>query len=123
MNIKVFLFRSIGIYSIFMGALFASMTISKYVADFIAQEQGAIITYEPLYPQLMVVELVYFGSVSWLIIGGLLSFKKDSEFRAITLLIAQMIIEFLSGFTIGMYFVPVTAVLTISLIGYNLIKS
>jgi hypothetical protein len=123
MNIKGFLFRSIGIYSIFMGAFFVIGSIYHYVVDFMEQEQGAIIVIEPLHLEQIVVLLFSIGSVSWLIIGGLLSFKKDSEFRAITLLLTQMIIEFLTGFTIGMYFVPVTVILVVSVIGYNLIKS
>jgi hypothetical protein len=54
--------------------------------------------------------------VFWLIIGGLLLFKKYSGVIALTLIITQIIVEFLSGFTVGMYFVPVTAMLFISLI-------
>jgi hypothetical protein len=127
MNIKGFLkgilFRLIAIYSIFIAVLFASITINQYVADFIAQEQGAIITYGPLYPQQIAVELFYFGLLSWLTVGGLLSLKKDSEFMAITLLIGQMFIEFLAGFTIGLFFMPVTFVLIISLIGYKFITA
>ncbi len=119
MNIKGLLFRSIGIYSILMGAYFIIREIDHYVELRALMDQGAIIVEEPLYLEQIVVLLFSIGSISWLIIGGLLSFKKDSEFRTITLLIAQMIIEFLSGFTVGMYFVPVTFVLVISLIGYK----
>jgi hypothetical protein len=106
-----------------MGAYFIIREIDHLVELRALMDQGAIIVEEPLYLEQIVVLLFLIGSISWLIIGGLLSFKKDSEFRAITLLIAQMIIEFLSGFTVGMYFVPVTFVLVISVIGYKLIKS
>lgn len=123
MNIKGILFRSIGIYSILIGAYVIIRQIEHYVELRALMDQGAIILEQPLYLEQIVVLLFLIGSISWLIIGGLLSFKKDSEFRAITLLIAQMIIEFLSGFSVGMYFVPVTFVLVISLIGYKLIKS
>ena len=127
MNIKGILFRLIGIYSILMGAylgaLFIIGKIKHYVELSALRNQGAIIYEQPLYLEQIVVLLFLIGSISWLIIGGLLSFKKDSEFRAITLLIAQMIMEFLSVFSVGMYFVPVTFVVVISVIGYKLIKS
>ncbi len=123
MNIKGILFRSIGIYSILMGAYFIIIEIDHYVELRALMNQGAIIVEEPLYPEQIVVQLFSIGSISWLIIGGLLSFKKDSEFRAIILLIAQMIMEFLTVLSVGMYFVPVTFVLVVSVIGYKLLFS
>lgn len=72
--------------------------------------------------QILILSIVIV-TVSWLIIGGLLSFKEDSEVMTITLLITQIILEFLSGFTIGMFFLPGSVVLIISVIGYNLIRN
>ncbi len=105
MNIKVFLFRLIGIYSLIMGIFYA--TVISYTYRYAAL------------PQILIASIVII-TVSWLIIGGLLSFKKYSEILELTLIITQTIIEFLSGFTIGMFFVPVTVVLIISLIGSKL---
>ncbi len=120
MNIKGILFRSIGMYSILIGAYVIIRQIEHYVELHALTEQGAIIVEEPLYLEQIVLILFLIGSISWLIIGGLLSFKNDSEFRAITLLITQMIMEFLTVLSVGMYFVPVTFVLIISLIGSKL---
>lgn len=108
MNIKVFLFRLIGFYSIIMGIFYATVLSYTY-------RHTAL-------PQILILSIVII-SVSWLTIGGLLSFKKYSGVLALTLIITQIIIEFLSGFTIGLFFVPVTIILIISEIGYNLIKS
>ncbi len=122
MNTKGFLFRLIGLYSLILGVLFVIGQIEHYVELRALMEQGAIIVEEPLHPEQILILLLAKGSISWLVIGGLLSFKKQSEVMTITLLITQIIIEFLSGFTVGMYFVPVTFVLVISLIGYDLIN-
>jgi hypothetical protein len=108
MNIKVFLFRLIGLYSIIMGIFYA--TVLSYTYRYAAL------------PPILILSIVII-SVSWLIIGGLLSFKKYSGILALTLIITQIIIEFLSGYTIGLFFVPVTVILIISEIGYKLIKS
>ncbi|MCZ7382156.1 MAG: hypothetical protein O8C64_11390 [Candidatus Methanoperedens sp.] len=123
MNTKVFLFRLIGLYSLILGVLFVIGQIEHYVELRALMEQGAIIVEEPLHLEQIVLLLLANGSIFWLVIGGLLSFKKHSGVIAITLLITQIIVEFLSGFTVGMYFVPVTFVLVISLIGYDFINS
>ena len=123
MNTKGFLFRLIGLYSLILGVFFVIVQIEHYVELRALMEQGAIIVEEPLHPEQIVILLLAKGSIFWLVIGGLLSFKKQSEVIVITLLITQIIIEFLSGFTVGMNFVPVTFVLVISLIGYEFIKS
>lgn len=121
MNTKGFLVWLIGLYSLIMGVFFVVGQIEHYLELRALMEQGAIIVEEPLYLEQTVVLLLADCSIFWLVVGGLLSFKKQSEVMAITLLITQIIIEFLSGFTVGMYFVPVTFVLVISLIGYNLL--
>ncbi len=108
MNTKSILFRLIGLYSIIMGLNYAALISDAY-------------THHHLPP--IVLASIVIITVSWLVIGGLLSFIKYSGILALTLIIAQMIIEFLSGFGIGMYFVPVTFVLVVSIIGYKLIKS
>ncbi len=107
-NIEGLLFRLIGLYSIIMGLNYAAIISDTY-------------THHALPP--IVLASIVIITVSWLVIGGLLSLIKYSGILALTLIITQMIIEFLSGFGIGMYFVPVTAILIISEIGYNLIKS
>ncbi len=123
MNTKGFLFRLIGLYSLILGGLFVIGQIEHYVELRALMEQGAIIVEEPLHLEQIVLLLLANGSIFWLVIGGLLSFKKQSDVMTITLLITQIIVEFLSGFTVGMYFVPVTFVLIISLIVYNFINS
>ncbi len=122
MNTKGFLFRLIGLYSLILGGLFVIGQIEHFVELRALMEQGAIIVEEPLHLEQILILLLADGSIFWLVIGGLLSFKKQSEVIAITLLITQIIVEFLSGFTVGMYFVPVTFVLVISLIGYKFIN-
>ena len=108
MNTKGFLFRLIGLYSIIMGVIYA--TVLSYTYTKIALPQIALVS-------------IVIVTVSWLVIGGLLSFKKHSGVIAITLLIAQIILEFLSGFTIGMFFLSGSVMLIISLIGYDFINS
>jgi hypothetical protein len=122
MNTKGFLFRLIGLYSLIMGVFFVIGQIEHFVEMHALMEQGAIIVEEPLHPEQTVVLLLANCSIFWLVIGGLLSFKKQSDVLTITLLVTQIIIEFLSGFTVGMYFVPVTFVLVISLICYYFIN-
>ncbi len=121
MNAKGFLVRLIGLYSLILGVFFVIGQIEHFVELRALMEQGAIIVEEPLHLEQILILLLADGSIFWLVIGGLLSFKKQSEVIAITLLITQIIVEFLSGFTVGMCFVPVTFVLVISLIGYNLL--
>ncbi len=126
MNTKGFLFKLIGLYSILMGAGFVIGQIEHYVELRVLMEQEAIIVEEPLHLEQTVILLLAYSSIFWLVIGGLLSFKKHSGVIAVTLLITQIIVEFLSGFTVGMYFVPITFMLVISLIGligYDFINS
>jgi hypothetical protein len=107
MNTKGFLFRLTGLYSLIMGVIYVS--VLSY-------------TYTHAAPQI-VLEFMVIATVSWLVIGGLLSFKKHSKIMAISLLISQIILEFLSGFTIGMFFLSGSVMLIISLIGYDFINS
>jgi hypothetical protein len=123
MNTKSFLFRLIGLYSIIMGVLYFIGPIRSYVVQRAIVVQGAIIEIESLHLEQIVVLLFFIGSVSWLVIGGLLSFKKHSQVMAITLLISQIIIEFLSGSTIGLFFLSGSVVLMFSLISYDFINS
>ncbi len=123
MKQKGFLFRLIGLYSLILGVLFVIGQIYHYVVLRALMEQGAIIEIEPLHLEQIVPLLFSIGSVFWLVIGGLLSFKKQSEVMTITLLITQIIAEFLSSFTIGMFFLSGSIVLIISLIGYDFINS
>lgn len=123
MNTKGFLFRLIGLYSLILGVLFVIGQIEHYVELRALMEQGAIIVEEPLHPEQIVLLLLANGAIFWLVIGGLLSFKKQSEVMAISLLITQITLEFLSGFTIGMFFLSGSIVLIISLIGYDFINS
>jgi len=123
MNTKFFLFRLIGLYSLILGVLPVIGLIYNYVVPRALIEQGTIIVIEPMHLEQIVVQYFFNGSVFWLVIGGLLSFKKPSGVIAITLLIAQIIAEFLTGFTIGMFFLSGSVVLIISLIGYNFINS
>ena len=108
MNTKSFLFRLIGLYSIIMGVIYA--TVISYTYTHVAL------------PQIVLVLIIIIG-VSWLVIGGFLSFKKYSGVLGITLLITQIILEVLSGFTIGLFFLSGSVVLIISLLGYDLINS
>jgi len=108
MNTKGFLFRLIGLYSIIMGVIYA--TVLSYTYTQVALPQIALVS-------------IVIVTVSWLVIGGLLSFKKHSGVIPITLLITQIILEFLSGFTIGMFFLSGSVMLIISLIGYDFINS
>jgi len=123
MNTKGFLFRLIGLYSLILGVLPVIGLIYNYVVQHALMEQGEIRVIEPLHLEQIVVQYFFNGSVLWLVIGGLLSFKKPSGVIAITLLIAQIIAEFLTGFTIGMFFLSGSVVLIISLIGYDFINS
>jgi hypothetical protein len=107
MDTKGFLFRLIGLYSLILGVIYA--TVLSY-------------TYTHAAPQILL-EFIVIATVSWLVIGGLLSFKKHSEVMTMTLLTTQLILEFLSGFTIGMFFLSGSVVLIISLIGYDFINS
>ena len=108
MSTKGFLFRLIGLYSIIMGVIYA--TVLSYTYTQVALPQIALVS-------------IVIVTVSWLVIGGLLSFKKHSGVIPITLLITQIILEFLSGFTIGMFFLSGSVMLIISLIGYDFINS
>ncbi|MDO8725565.1 MAG: hypothetical protein Q7J35_05820 [Candidatus Methanoperedens sp.] len=123
MNTKSFLFRLIGLYSLILGVLFVIGQIEHYIELRVLMEQGAIIVEEPLHIEQIVLLLLANGSILWLVIGGLLSFKKHSKVIAISLLITQIILEFLTGFTIGMFFLSGSIVLAISLIGYDFINS
>jgi len=80
MNTKGFLFRLIGLYSIIMGVIYA--TVLSYTYTQVALPQIALVS-------------IVIVTVSWLVIGGLLSFKKHSGVIPITLLITQIILEFL----------------------------
>lgn len=91
-----------------MGVIYA--TVLSYTYTQVALPQIAL-------------ESIVIVTVSWLVIGGLLSFKKHSGVIPITLLITQIILEFLSGFTIGMFFLSGSVMLIISLIGYDFINS
>lgn len=109
MNTKGFLVMLIGSYSILVGVIYATVIVLGY-------------TYKHAAPQLGL-EFIVIATVSWLVIGGLLSFKKHSGVITITLLITQIILEFLSGFTIGLFFFSGSVMLIISLIGYDFINS
>ncbi len=118
MNAKVFLFRLIGLYSIIMGMIYSTIILFGYYYQYVNNTT----TY---YVSFVGIILGYIALISaiWLIIGGTLLFKKYSGILAASLIITQIIIEFLSGFTIGIFFLPVTVILIIAEISYILISS
>jgi hypothetical protein len=134
MNVKVFLFRLIGIYSIIMGTLYTFIMLFGYFYQYIYYQyvyqhfnSGSTIVYynsnnfSNNFIGIILGFIILLCAI-WLIIGGL-SFKKYSGILMTSLIIAQIIIEILSGFSIGLFFMPVTVIIIISEIGYILISS
>ncbi|VVB87448.1 Uncharacterised protein [uncultured archaeon] len=115
MNIKILLFRLIGFYSVIMGIFYAVGLGLSYAELNYTYRHAALLQ--------ILIQSIAIVMVFWLIIGGLLSFKKYSGVIGFILIISQMIIEFLAGFTTGLFFVPGTVLLIVSEIGYNLMKS
>lgn len=130
MNAKVFLFRLIGIYSIIMGILYTSVMLFGYFYQYIYypyiyqyfNKNSTVVYYNSENFVGIILGFIILLCAIWLIIGGL-SFKKYSGILMTSLLIAQIIIEILSGFSIGLFFMPITVILIISEIGYILINS
>jgi hypothetical protein len=118
MNRKGFLFRLIGLYSIIMGIIYGTIMLFGYYYQYV----NNITMYYVSFIGIILGYIILLGAL-WLIIGGTLSFKKSSGFLVASLIITQLIIEVLSGFTIGIFFVPVTVILIISEIGYILKNS
>ncbi len=118
MNTKGFLFRLIGLYSIIMGIIYCTIMLFGYYYQYV----NNITMYYVSFIGIILGYIILLGAL-WLIIGGTLSFKKSSGILAASLIITQIIIEVLSGFTIGIFFVPATVILIISLIGYDFINS
>ncbi len=130
MNTKDFLFRLIGIYSIIMGILYTSVMLFgyfyqyiyyQYVYQYFNKNSIVVYSYSENFVGIIFRFIILLCAV-WLIIGGL-SFKKYSGILITSLIIAQIIIEILSGFSIGLFFMPITFILIISEIGYILISS
>lgn len=117
MNKKIVLFRLIGIYSIIMGIIYGTIMLFGYYYQYV----NNITLYYVSFIGIILGYIILLGAL-WLIIGGTLSLKKSSGILAASLIITQIIIEVLSGFTIGIFFVPVTVILIISEIGYILIS-
>lgn len=118
MNKKIFLLRLIGLYSIIMGIIYGTIMLFGYYYQYV----NNITMHYVSFIGIILGYIILLGAL-WLIIGGTLSFKKSSGILAALLIITQIIIEFLSGFTIGIFFVPATVILIISEIGYILISS
>jgi hypothetical protein len=130
MNTKHFLFRLIGIYSIIMGTLYTFIMLFgyfyqyiyyQYVYQYFNKNSTIIYSNSENFVGIILGFIILLCAI-WLIIGGL-SFKKYSGILMTSLIIAQIIIEILSGFSIGLFFMPVTVILIISEIGYILISS
>ena len=130
MNTKHFLFRLIGIYSIIMGTLYTIIMLFgyfyqyiyyQYVYQYFNKNSTIIYSNSENFVGIILGFIILLCAI-WLIIGGL-SFKKYSGILMTSLIIAQIIIEILSGFSIGLFFMPVTVILIISEIGYILISS
>jgi len=79
----------IGLYSVFIGAFYAIILINNY-------------RYNPLPP--IPILFILIVTIPWLLIGGILSFKKQATLMMFFLLLAQVILEILSLPSFGWIF-------------------
>jgi hypothetical protein len=111
MKIQSILYRLLGLYSLFTGAFAIAFLIYNVYNSF----EHVL--------DLSLLSIVFYILLLWLVIGGILLLKKiDIHLLGTSLILTQLVVEFLTGFSIGLFFLPVTIILTLSIIVSKLVS-